>query len=64
MEIISFQDKKWIVKLKAKDEGFSAEKIEWFKSYRHADMVLKKDGFLFFVEEINDIPFEEIKEVK
>ena len=31
MEILNFQDKKWIVKYKTKDEGFTADKIEWFK---------------------------------
>ena len=61
MEILNFQDKKWIVKYKTKDEGFTADKIEWFKLYRGADMVLKKDGILFFVEEIVDATFEEIK---
>jgi len=60
MEIIDFQDKRFLVKYKCKDEGVSAEKIEWYKWYRSADMVLKRNGTLFFVEEIPEIKFEEI----
>ncbi|MHA1989290.1 MAG: hypothetical protein ACW98D_21940 [Promethearchaeota archaeon] len=51
MELLDFQDKRWIVK-----------KLEWFKWYKQADMVLKKNGLLYFVEEIKDIEFEEISE--
>lgn len=60
MEILNFQDKKWIVKHKVPDTGITPEKLEWYKWYRGADIVLKKDGILFFAEEIPEINFEEI----
>jgi hypothetical protein len=62
MELLDFQDKRWIVKMKTPDMGISSEKLEWFKWYKQADMVLKKNGLLYFVEEIKDIEFEEISE--
>lgn len=61
MEIINFQDKKCVVKLKVKDEGVSANRLEWFKWYSNSDLVLKKDGTLFFCEEMVDVQFEDIK---
>ncbi len=62
MEFLDFRDKRWIVKLKTPAVGFSAEKLEWFKWYKQADLILKKNGLLYFVEEIKDIEFEEITE--
>ena len=62
MEFLDFRDKRWIVKMKTPDVGFSAEKLEWFKWYKQADAVLRKNGLLYFVEEIKDIEFEEITE--
>jgi len=62
MEFLSFQDKRWVVKMKTPDTGFSADKLDWFRWYKQADLVLKKDGLLYFVEEIQDIEFEEISE--
>ena len=61
MEIIDFQNKRWLVKYKVIDNGFSPEKLDWYKWYKRADQVLRRDGKLFFVEEIPDIKFEEIK---
>jgi len=60
MEIIDFQDKRFLVKYKCKDDGITAEGIEWYKWYRGAELVLKRNGTLFFVEEIPEINFEEI----
>lgn len=60
MEMIQFQDKKWIIKMKCKDDEESSELLDWFKFYHRADMILKKDNMLFFVEEIPEIKFEEI----
>jgi hypothetical protein len=62
MELLNFQDKRWVVKMKTPDTGFSPEKLEWFKWYKQSDLVLKKDGLLYFVEEIQEINFEEITE--
>jgi hypothetical protein len=60
MEIINFQDKRWLIKYKCKDEGISPDKLEWYKWYKGAELVLKKEGILFFAEEIPEINFEEI----
>ena len=62
MELLDFRDKKWIVKMKTSDKGFSVKKLEWFKWYKQADAVLRRNGLLYFVEEIKDIEFEEISE--
>ncbi len=67
MEIIDFthneEDKRWVVKHKCRDEEITAEHITLMKEYRRADLVLKKDGILIFVEEIPIAEFEDIKEV-
>ena len=62
MEIIDFQDKRFLVKHKCKDEGMSPEALEWVKWYRGAELVLKRNGILFFVEEIPEVEFEDIPE--
>ena len=61
-EILNFQNKKYVIKLKTPDTGFSTEKLAWFKEYRQADTVLKRDGLLYFVDEMIDIDFEEISD--
>jgi hypothetical protein len=60
MEIIDFQDKRWLVKYKTMDSDFDIEKIELFKVLKLADLVLKKDSYLFFVEEIPELQFIDI----
>ena len=62
MEIIAFQDKKYVVKLKTADVGFPAEKLEWYKFYKDADTVLKKDGLLYFVDTMEEIQVEVISD--
>ena len=62
MEILNFQEKKYVIKHKTPDTGFSTEKIGWFKWYKQADTVLKKDGLLYFADEMVDIEFEEISD--
>ena len=62
MEFLDFRNKRWVVKMKTSDVGISTNKLEWFKWYKQADLVLKKNGLLYFVEEIKDIEFEEILE--
>lgn len=62
LNIIEFQDKKWLVKMEAHDIAMSKERLDWFKWYKGADMVLKNKGMLYFVEEIPDTEFEEINE--
>jgi len=59
MDIIDFQDKRWQVKHRVRDEGITSEGLEWFKWYKGATMVLKKDGVLLFVDEIVDAEFED-----
>ena len=62
MEFLNFQNKRWNVKLKIPDTGLLSDKLEWFKWYRQADIILKKEGLLYFVEEIPEIEFKEICE--
>ena len=62
MEIVNLQDKRWVVKHKTPDVGVSPAKMEWYKWYRQADLVLKKNGTLYFVEEMPEIEFEDIPE--
>jgi hypothetical protein len=62
VEILNFQNKKYIIKMTTPDTGFSANELGWFKWYKQADTVLKKDGLLYFADEIVDIEFEEISE--
>lgn len=62
MEILNLQDKRWVVKHKTPDTGMSPEKLEWYKWYRQADLVLKKNGIFYFVEEMPEIEFEDIQE--
>ena len=62
LEILNVQNKKYIVKHKTPDTGFSAEKLTLYKEYRQADTVLKKDGLLYFADELVDIEFEEISD--
>jgi len=60
MEILNFQDKRWLIKYKAKDDGFNVERINLTKEYRGAEMVLKKDGILYFIQEISELQFEDL----
>lgn len=60
IEIIDFQNDKWVVKHKTPDKGYSPEMLQLIKEYRRADMVLKKSGILIFVEKCPDTKFEEI----
>ena len=62
LEILNVQNKKYIVKHKTPDTGFSKEKLALYKEYRQADTVLKKDGLLYFADELVDIEFEEISD--
>jgi len=60
LEIINLKDKKYVVRLKTPDIGYSASHLQWFKEYRNSDTVLKKDGLLYFVDQMIDIDFEDI----
>lgn len=66
MEIIDFKhdekDKRWLVKHKRPDEEVTADLIDFFKWYHRADLVLKKNGILIFVEEMPEAEFEDIVE--
>jgi len=61
LEIINLKDQRYVVRLKTPDIGYSASHLQWFKEYRNADTVLKKDGVLYFVDTIEEIQFEDIK---
>jgi len=60
VEIIEFQDKRWQVKRKMPDEAISADVLELIKKHRNASVVLKRDGVLYFVDEISIATFEEL----
>lgn len=62
MEFVNVQNKRYVVKYKAPDTGYSPEKLSWIKWYRQSDLVLKKNDVLYFVEEMPEIKFEEITE--
>jgi hypothetical protein len=60
VEIITFNDTKYVVKLKTADTGFSANLLTWFKEYKQADTILKKNGLLYFCDTIQDIEFQDL----
>ena len=51
-EIINFQDNLYILKRKIKEEY--KPNIDAWKEYLPADTVLRKDGYLYFLERIED----------
>ena len=59
MEMIDFQNKKWIVK--AKLEEHKVDDHTKLKSMYGADLVLKNnEGWFFVLEEVIDAEFEDI----
>lgn len=58
-EIINFQGKRWIVKYKI-NESLTDNQIKWFKWYKGADVVLRNKEGYFFVQEIEDVIYENI----
>ena len=62
MEIISFQDKKWIVKAKVHES--QVEDHTKLKKNYGADLVLKSNQYYFIVDAIIDAEFEEITDNK
>ena len=62
MEIITFQDKKWIVKAKVKDSQI--EDHTKLKKMYGADLVLKSNNYYYIVDAIIDAEFEDIEDKK
>ena len=59
MELLDFQDKKWIVK--AKVDGSRVDDPSTLKSNYGCDMVIKNSQNIFFIlDEIIDAEFEDI----
>ena len=59
MEMIDFQNKKWVVR--AKLEGHKVDDHTKLKSMYGADLVLKNNQGVFFVlDEVIDVEFEDI----
>jgi len=59
MEILDFQDKKWVVK--AKVDGRRVDDPSTLKSNYGADMVIKNPQNIYFIlDEIIDVEFEDI----
>ena len=61
MDLLQFKDKRYVIKYKVQDVNFTPDKIDWLKWYKEADQVLRKNGILYFVQEIIDIEFTDIK---
>ena len=60
MEIIDFQDKKWIVK--AKVDGSRIDDPSTLKSSYGCDMVIRNSQNIYFIlDEVIDAEFEELK---
>tara|TARA_R100000152_G_C6578217_1_gene43015 strand:+ start:334 stop:531 length:198 start_codon:yes stop_codon:yes gene_type:complete len=62
MELIDFQDKKWIVKAKVHES--QVEDHTKLKAIYGADLVLKSNKYYFIVDAVIDAEFEEIKDNK
>lgn len=56
------QINKYVVKYECPDVDMDADAIAFLKWYRRADLVLKKNGILFFVEQLPETKFEDIIE--
>ena len=60
MELIDFQNKKWVVK--AKLEGHRIDDHTALKKSYGCDLVLKNNQNVFYIlDEVKDVEFEEIK---
>ena len=60
MELIDFQNKKWVVK--AKLEGHRIDDHTTLKKSYGCDLVLKNNQNIFYIlDEVKDVEFEEIK---
>ena len=60
MELIDFQNKKWVVK--SKIEAHRVSDHTKLKSMYGCDLVLKNNQNIFFIlDEVIDVEFEEIK---
>ena len=60
MELLDFQDKKWVIK--AKVEGHRVDEPSKLKENYGCDMVIKNAQNVFYIlDEVIDVEFEEIK---
>ena len=60
MEIIDFQNKKWVVKSKV--EGHRVEDPSKLKKNYGADMVIRNNQNVYFIlDEVIDVEFEDIE---
>ena len=59
MELLDFQDKKWVVK--AKVDGSRIDDPSTLKSNYGADMVIRNSQNIYFIlDEVIDVEFEEL----
>ena len=58
MEILDFQDKKWVVK--AKVDGSRIDDPSTLKQNYGADMVIRNNKHFFILDEIIDVEYEDI----
>jgi len=60
MELLDFQDKKWVVK--AKVDGHRIDEPSKLKQNYGCDMVIRNSQNVFYIlDEVIDVEFEEIK---
>lgn len=60
MKLIHFQNEVYIIKKEMKDNNITSEELNWFKWYSNSDVVLKKNGILFFCQHAPCIEFEDL----
>ena len=61
-DFIRFGDRLFLLYRKIKETPKTSNNTELIKKHFHCDTVLRKDGILYFCNEIPYIEFEEIKE--
>ena len=59
-QVLNFNDTLYIIKRMIPEKYLTdKDNINHYKEYLHADTVLRKNGFLFFVEKIEEVEIEE-----
>ena len=66
-EIIKYKDSAYLVIKKIPEyllEDYDKEYIDLLKGFYGCDLILRKNGLIWFVEKIQDVEFTEVKEIK
>jgi hypothetical protein len=58
-QVIDFQGTFYIIKRMIKESSIKAEHVQDYKEEIHADTVLKKDNWFYFVNKIEEVVEEE-----